>query len=175
MYKRCIHFNTSHTAEPTAALLFALYVRVCMCVYVCKRYMWLTSTDPDKTETCFLIISKMIPHHLEISKLNTQLFRLMSSPSEMCTHTYIKMCALINTCMSKKACMHTQKPTCKACAHFAQMDRCCTSRGTETQQLFPSQSDGLPLIVHEYFTLSQNGCIPDRLQQQPHWSRWSDH
>ena len=35
------------------------------------------------------------------------------------------------------------------------MDRCCTSRGTETQQLFPSQSDGLPLIVHEYFTLSQ--------------------
>lgn len=45
--------------------------------------------------------------------------------------------------------------------HFPQMDRCCTSRGTETQQLFPSQSDGLPLVLHEYFTLSQNGWIPD--------------
>ena len=153
----------------------------------------MTSTDPVKTETRFLIISKMILHHLEISKLNTQLFLLMSSPlryehththTHALTHTQtcIRMCAVIHTCVCRKAYMrtdtHRQKRARKAehaltqtHTHFPQMDRCCTSRGTETQQLFPSQSDGLPLIVHEYFTLSQNGCIPDRLQLQPHWAR----
>lgn len=176
MYKRCIHFNTSHTAETAAPWLLSL------CVSVCDRQreiekendIWLTSTDPDKTETRFLIISKMILHHLEIRKLNTQLFLLMSSPPETWTHT--SECG--HTHLEKHTRTHIYKlehALTQTQIHFPQMDRCCTSRGTETQQLFPSQSDGLPLIVYEYFTLSQNGCIPDRLQQQPHRARWSDH
>lgn len=84
------------------------------------------------------------------------------------THTYTSGCVLSYThaYLERLTRTHIQKHTCKlehalTQTHFSQMDRCCTSRGTETQQLFPSQSDGLPLVLHEYFTLIQNGCIPD--------------
>lgn len=137
--------------------------------------IWLASANPDKTETCCLIISKIILHHLEeISKLNTQLFLLMSCPPETRTRTHTNPCPCAHTRT------YTQESTCKRQHRLTQthirspqMDRCCTSRGTGTQQLFPSQSDGRPLIVHEYFTLSQNGCFPGRLREQPHRTRWS--
>lgn len=77
------------------------------CVFVClyiDNDIWLTSVDLNKSETCYLIFSKMILRHLEeIRKLNTQLFLLMSCPPETWTHTCITTCALIHACLSRDA------------------------------------------------------------------------
>lgn len=76
VHKKIYIYITHHRAKtPLLLTLKAI-------LYIFMGDFGLTSADSNWTETCDLIVSKMILLHLEeISKLNTQLFLLMS-----CTH-----------------------------------------------------------------------------------------